>query len=122
MLPVWDDGRMIVEDGHIALKAEMKFATRRYRAPYGLEQVEMRQEGKELDAAGPLYVALTEYKKPGPTTLSPLKQKTVNKIIDCVRGDKVETSKIIKSTNILNARAGGGKSWKGWMETKKSNR
>ena len=62
-LPVWDDGRMIVEEGHIALRAdEMTFATRRYRAPYGLEQVEMRQEGKELDAAGPLYVALTEYK------------------------------------------------------------
>ena len=39
MLPVWDDGRMIVEKGHIALKDEMKFATRRYRAPYGLEQV-----------------------------------------------------------------------------------
>ena len=72
MLPVWDDGRMIVEEGHIALKDEMKFATRRYRAPYGLEQVEMRQEGKELEAAGPLYVALTEYKKPGPATPSPL--------------------------------------------------
>ena len=72
MLPVWDDGRMIVEEGHIALKDEMKFATRRYRASYGLEQVEMRQEGKELDAAGPLYVALTDYKKPGPTTPSPL--------------------------------------------------
>ena len=72
MLPVWDDGRMIVEEGHIALKDEMKFATRRYRAPYGLEQVEMKQEGKELDATGPLYVALTEYKKPGPTTPSPL--------------------------------------------------
>ena len=43
-LPVWDDGRMIVEEGHIALKGdEMMFATRRYRAPYGLEQVEMRQ-------------------------------------------------------------------------------
>ena len=66
------DGRMIVEEGHIALKDEMKFATRRYRAPYGLEQVEMRQEEKELDAAGPLYVALTEYKKPDPTTPSPL--------------------------------------------------
>ena len=50
----------------------MMFATRRYRAPYGLEQVEMRQEGKELDAAGPLYVALTEYKNSGPTTPSPL--------------------------------------------------
>ena len=73
MLPVWDDGRMIVEEGHIALKGdEMMFATRRYRAPYGLEQVEMRQEGKELDAAGPLYVALTEYKKTDPTTPSPL--------------------------------------------------
>ena len=31
----------------------------------------MRQEGKELDAAGPLYVALTEYKKTGPATSSP---------------------------------------------------
>ena len=71
-MPVWDDGRMIVEEGHNALKDEMKFATRRYRAPYGLEQVEMRQEGKELDAAGPLYVALTEYKKPDPTAPSPL--------------------------------------------------
>ena len=62
MLPVWDDGRMIVEEGHIALKDEMKFATRRYRAPYGLELVEMRHEGEELEAAGPLYVALTEYR------------------------------------------------------------
>ena len=72
MLPVWADGRMIVEEGHIALKDEMKFDTRKYRAPYGLEQVEMRQEGKELDVAGPLYVDLTEYKKPDPTTPSPL--------------------------------------------------
>ena len=72
MLPVWDDGRMIVEEGHIALKDEMKFATRKYRAPYGLEQVEMRQNGKDLDAAGPLYVALTEYRKTDPTTPSPL--------------------------------------------------
>ena len=40
---IWDDGRMIVEEGHIALKDEMKFATRKYRAPYGLEQMEMRQ-------------------------------------------------------------------------------
>ena len=73
MLPVLDDGRMIVEEGHIALKDKMKFATRKYRAPYGLEQEqEMRLEWKELDAAGPLYVALTEYKKPDPTTPSPL--------------------------------------------------
>ena len=52
---------------------------------------------------------------------STLKQKTDNKIIESVRGDKVETSNINKSTNILKARAGGGKSWKRWMETKKSN-
>ena len=71
-LPIWDDGRMIVEEGHIELKDEMKFATRKYRAPYGLEQVEMRQEGRELDAAGSLYVALTEYKKQDPATPSPL--------------------------------------------------
>ena len=68
MLPLWDDGRMIVEEGHIALKDEMKFATRKYWAPYGLEQVEMKQEGEELDAAGLLYVALTEYKMQDPAT------------------------------------------------------
>ena len=77
MLPVWDDGRMIVEEGQIALKDEMKFATRKYRAPYGLEQVEMRQEGKELDAAGPLCKALTEYKKSDPATPSPLSLGTL---------------------------------------------
>ena len=53
--PIWDDGRMIVEERHIALKDEMKFAKRKYRAPYGLERVELRQKGKELDAAGSLY-------------------------------------------------------------------
>ena len=72
MLPIWDDGRMIVEEGRIALKDEMKFATRKYRAPYGLEQVEMKQEEKELDAAGLLYLALTEYKKQDPATSSSL--------------------------------------------------
>ena len=72
MLPISDDGRMIVEEGHIALKDEMRFATRKYRAPYGLEQLEMKQEDKELDVAGPLYVALMEYKKLDPATPSPL--------------------------------------------------
>ena len=70
--PIWDDCRMIVEEGDIALKDEMKFATRKYRAPYGLEQVEMRQEGRELDVAGSLFKALTEYKKQDPATPSPL--------------------------------------------------
>ena len=72
MLPVWDDGRMIVEEGKVALKDEMKFATRKYRAPYGLEQLEMKQGEKELNEAGPLYLALTEYKKQDPDTPSPL--------------------------------------------------
>ena len=38
---------------------------------------------------------------------STLKQKTVDKIVEGVRGDKFEVSNIIKSTNILKARAGG---------------
>ena len=47
-LPVWDNGRMIVKEGHIALKGdEMVFATRIYRAPYGLEQVERDETGGE---------------------------------------------------------------------------
>ena len=68
---IWDDGRMIVEEGLIALKDEMKFATRKYRAPYGLEQVEMRQEGRELESAGSLYVALTQ-RQPHPYQWAPL--------------------------------------------------
>ena len=52
---------------------------------------------------------------------STLKQKTVDKIVDNIKGDKVGTSNMIKSTNILKAQAGGGKSWKGWMSTEKSN-
>ena len=54
-LPVYDDGRMIVEEGHLALKDEMKFSTRKYRAPYGLQEVDLQQEGRKLDAAGVLY-------------------------------------------------------------------
>ena len=71
-LPIYDDGRMIVEEGHMALKDDRKFATRKYQAPYGLKELELRQEGKSLDAAGPLYVSLTEYKNADPTTPSPL--------------------------------------------------
>ena len=70
-LPIYDDGRMIVEEGHLALKVEMKFGTRKYRKPYRKE-VELQQEGRKLDAAGVLYVPLTEYKAADPTTPSPL--------------------------------------------------
>ena len=44
MLPLWDDGRMIVEEGHITLKDEMKFATRKCRAPFGPKRLEIKQE------------------------------------------------------------------------------
>ena len=56
----------------MALRDDMKFATRKYRAPYGLEDLGLRQEVKMLDAAGPLYVSLTENKTTDPTTPSPL--------------------------------------------------
>ena len=38
---------------------------------------------------------------------STLKQKTVDKIVDDIERDKVGTSNMVKSTNILKARAGG---------------
>ena len=44
---------------------------------------------------------------------STLKQKTVKKIIESVRGDKAKTSNIIESTNILKARAGGRRELEG---------
>ena len=84
--------------------------------------------GLEEKARGELLSKMVELRKASLKTKedeckdsSTLKQKTFNKIIESIRGDKFETSKIIKSTNILKARAGGGKSWKGWMETKRSN-
>ena len=80
--------------------------------------------GLEEKARGELLSKMVELRKASLKTKedsSTLKLKTVNKIIETVRGDKVETSNIIKSTNILKDRAGGGKSWKGWMETKRSN-
>ena len=84
--------------------------------------------GLEEKARGELLKKMVELRKTPLKTKedeckdsSTLKQKTVNKIIESVRGDKVETSNIIKSTKILKARAGRGKSWKDWMETKRSN-
>ena len=59
ILPIYDDGRMIVEDCHLALKGVMEFSTRKHVAPYGLQEVELQQQGRKLVAAGFLYVALT---------------------------------------------------------------
>ena len=52
---------------------------------------------------------------------STLKKKTDDKI-NKVRGeDKIKTRNMIKSTNILKARAGGRQGWKGQTGTERSN-
>ena len=70
--------------------------------------------GLEEKARGELLSKMVELRKASRKTKeddckdsSTLKQKTVNKIIERVRGDKAKTSNLIKSTNILKARAGG---------------
>ena len=85
------------------------------------------RRGLEEKARGELLSKMVELRKTSRKTKedeckdsSTLKQKTVYKIIESVRGDKVETSNIIKSTKI-SLRLEQGESWKGWMETKKSN-
>ena len=52
---------------------------------------------------------------------STLNKKTNDKRIKIERDDKSKTSNMIKDTNILKAREGAGKSWKGWTGIKKSN-
>ena len=76
--------------------------------------------GLEEKARGELLSKMVELRKASLKTKeyeckdsSTLKQKTLNKIIESVRGDKVKTSNIIKSTNILKARAGGRQEWEG---------
>ena len=61
-----------MEEGHLALKDELIFSTRRHLAPYGLEEVELQHDERKLDTAGALYVSLTEYKATDPATPSPL--------------------------------------------------
>ena len=40
-MPIYDSGRLIMEEGHLALEDEMKCNTRKHLAPYGLEEVEL---------------------------------------------------------------------------------
>ena len=47
--------------------------------------------------------------------------KTDDKMIKIKGEDNFKTSNMIKSTYILKARAGGGKSWKGRTGTKRSD-
>ena len=99
-LSIYDVGRMIVEEGYLALKDEMKFSTRKYLAPYGLQEVELQQEGRKLDAAGVPYMPLTEYKVADPTTPSPLSVGTPgdkrsppveNRFTDALERDQAES-------------------------------
>ena len=53
-----------MEEGHLDLKVELRCSTRKYLAPYGLEEVEMQHEGHRLTASGDLYVSPTEDKRP----------------------------------------------------------
>ena len=52
---------------------------------------------------------------------STLKKKTDDKIIKVEGEDKIRNSNMNKSSNILKARAGGDKSWKGRTGTERSN-
>ena len=81
--------------------------------------------GLEEKARGELLSKMVELRKASRKTKedeckdsSTLKQKTVRKIKESVRGDKVETSNINKSTNILKARAGGRQELEGLDEDK----
>ena len=43
---MFSDGRVIVEEGPLGLKAEMVCSTRNHLAPYWLEEVELQHEGQ----------------------------------------------------------------------------
>ena len=70
--PMYDNRRMIVKEGHLALEDEMKVSTRRHLAPNGLAERELQHDGRRLNSAGALYVPLTKYKAIDPATPSPL--------------------------------------------------
>ena len=61
-----------MQECHKALKDDLTCSTRKHLAPNGLEEVGLRQEGQQVDAAGTLYVPLTEQTVTDPATPSPL--------------------------------------------------
>ena len=84
----------------------------------GLEE----KAGRELlSKRVELRKALLKTKEDECKDSSTLKQKIVNKIIESVRGIKSKLVIYIKVLISLRLEQGGGKSWKGWMETKRSN-
>ena len=93
-LPVYDDGRMIVEEGHMGLKDDMKLATRKYRAPDGLEELELNQEGKRLDAGDPcMYPSpsirrrIRQHPHPSPLSVGTPRDKRSLPVEKRVQGD-----------------------------------
>ena len=97
--PLYDDDRTIVEEGHLALKAQLRCSTRRHLAPYGLEEIEVQHEEPRLDAAGALYVTLTEYDQSDPVMPSNLSIDTPgdkrnlpveNKLEDALKKERSE--------------------------------
>ena len=74
-----------MEECHLALKDEKKLSTRKHLAAYGLQEVELQQEGRKLDAAGFLYVPPFEYNLADPTTPSLLSVGTPgdSQEVDC---------------------------------------
>ena len=64
--PVYDDGRIIVEEGHLGLKVESICSTMKHLARE--VEVKLQHEGRRLDAACALYLPLTEYKSSNPIT------------------------------------------------------
>ena len=71
-MPLRGNGRMIMQEGHIALIDDLACSTRKHLALYGLEEVELRQERQKLDAAATLYIPIAEHKATDPVTPSPL--------------------------------------------------
>ena len=66
--PLYDDGRVILEEGNLDLKVQSRCSTRKHRGLYVLE--ELQHEGHRLDAAGALYVPLLDYKRPNFTCIN----------------------------------------------------
>ena len=59
--PIYDHGRIIVDEAQLGFMAESRCSTRKHLAPYRLEEVELHNDGCRLDAAGALWVLITEY-------------------------------------------------------------
>ena len=54
--PIYDGGRIIVEERHLGLKAESRCSTRKHLATCGVEELELQNEGCRFHTAGALYV------------------------------------------------------------------